>query len=298
MSGADSGNTRDVDVVINLHSRLGEGPRWDHRSGLLAWVDILEGFVHLTDPDDGSTTTIPVGVEVGALALHGRDGYLLAVRDGFARLADDEVETLGKVIDEPDVRMNDGGVDPAGRFLAGSMAGDLRPGRGSLYSLEPDGNVRVVFDRVTISNGLAWSEAGDTMFYVDSALQRIDAVDYDVVTGEASNRRPWVEIPPEDGTPDGITIDSEGCLWVALWGGGRVRRYSPAAQIIGEIELPVPRVTSCSFGGDSLDRLFITTAAVGRGDALEGGGLDGALFVVEPGCTGVRSTVAGHGGSQ
>jgi sugar lactone lactonase YvrE len=285
--------SRGVEVAVNLHARLGEGPRWDHRKGLLAWVDILGGHVHLTDPDSAATTTMPVGGDVGALALHGDDAYLLAIRNGFARFSDSGVGKFQTVFDDPELRMNDANVDPAGRFVAGSMARDSRPGAGALYQRDVDGSVRTLFDGVTISNGLAWSSEGDRMYYVDSGLHGIDVMSYDLESGDVSQRRRWVDIPAADGTPDGIAIDAEGCLWVALWGGGKVRRYAPDGQVVGEVELPVPRVTACAFGGPDLDRLFITTAAVGRGESIDDGGLDGALFVVDAGCTGVPSTVIG-----
>lgn len=281
----------ECDVLINLHARLGEGPRWDHRFGVLAWVDILGGHVHLTDPDHGTTTSIPVGADVGAIALYGDDDYLLAIRNGFTSLVGTKVEVIHEMFDDAGARMNDGVVDPAGRFVAGSMARDASPGKGSLYARDVDGSVRTLFGGVTISNGLAWSAAGDVMYYVDSGLRGIDVMDYDLESGAISRRRRWVDVPESDGTPDGIAIDSEGCLWVALWGGGKVRRYSPAGQIIGEVELPVPQVSACGFGGPDLDKLFITTAAVGR--SLDDGALDGALFVVDPGCRGVESVVVG-----
>ncbi|NNC39234.1 MAG: SMP-30/gluconolactonase/LRE family protein [Acidimicrobiia bacterium] len=280
-----------VEIVVNLHARLGEGPRWDHRKGLLAWVDILGGHVHQTDPASGFTTTIQVGPEVGALALYGDDGYLLAIRNGFATVANARVVDFQPVFNEPDVRMNDGVVDPVGRFVAGSMGRDARPETGSLYQRDRDGTVRTLFGGVTISNGLAWSASGDLMYYVDSGLQRIDLMDYDPASGEVSGRRVFVDVPDADGTPDGVAIDAEDCLWVALWGGGKVRRYSPDAEIIGEIEIPAARVSACGFGGPDLDRLFITTAAVGRGQSIDDGGLDGALFVVDPGCRGTESIV-------
>jgi sugar lactone lactonase YvrE len=279
----------EVDVLIDLHARLGEGPRWDHRTGVLAWVDILSGLVHQTDPDRGVTTSIPVGTSIGALALYGTDGYLLALRNAFATLAGTEIGVIHRLFDEEDRRTNDGSVDPNVRFLVGSMALDAGPRMGSLYVRDLDGAVRTLFDGVTISNGLAWSADGGTMFYVDSVLQGVDVMDYDLESGAVSRRRRWVDVPEADGIPDGIAMDADGCLWVALYGGGRVRRYSPAGKVIGEVELPVPRVTSCAFGGRELDRLFITTAAAGGpGD---GRGPHGALFVVEPGARGRESTV-------
>jgi len=282
-----------VDVLINLHARLGEGPRWDHRKGVLAWVDILGGHVHLTDPDGGKTTSIPVGADVGALALSGDDGYLLAMRNGFATLGNAGIIDFQGVFEGSGSRMNDGVVDPVGRFVAGSMALDAQPGTGHLYQRDLDGSVRTLFGGVTISNGLAWTADGNLMYYVDSGLQRIDLMDYDTASGAVAGRRPFVDVPETDGTPDGIAIDAEDCLWVALWGGGKVRRYSPDGRMIGEIELPVPRVSACGFGGPDLDRLFITTASIGRGQSIDDGGLDGALFVVEPGCRGTLSMVAG-----
>ena len=282
---------RDVDVVIDMHARLGEGPLWDHRAGVVAWVDILAGLVHLTEPATGVTTSIPAGTEVGALALNGDDGYLLAIRSGFATLEGTRVEPLNEVFAAGGQRMNDGALDPVGRFVAGSITND-RSATGALYVRDIDGTVRTLFGGVTVSNGLAWSATGDRLYYVDSALQGIDVMDYDVEEGVVSDRRRLVSIPEADGTPDGMTIDAEGCLWLAFWGGAAVRRYSPAGELIGEVELPVSRITSCAFGGPNLDRLFITSAAVGVTPDDPPRPLDGALFVVEPNCTGVLSPVA------
>lgn len=282
---------RDVDVVIDMHARLGEGPLWDHRAGVVAWVDILAGLVHLTEPVTGVTTSIPAGTEVGALALNGDEGYLLAVRSGFATLEGTRVETLNEVLTAEGQRMNDGALDPAGRFVAGSITDD-RSATGALYVRDLDGSVRTLFGGVTVSNGLAWSATGDRMYYVDSVLQGIDVMDYDLDEGVISGRRRLVSIPEADGTPDGMTIDAEGCLWLAFWGGAAVRRYSPAGALIGQVDLPVSRITSCAFGGPNLDQLFITSAAVGATPDDPPRPLDGALFVVEPDCTGVLSPVA------
>ena len=281
----------DVDVVIDLGSRLGEGPLWDHRTGLLAWVDILSGFVHLTDPGTGVTTTIPAGTAVGAIALHGESGYLLAIEHGFATLDGAHLEVVNEVLEAGGQRMNDGALDPAGRFVAGSITDDRTP-TGSLYVRDLDGGVRTLFGGVTVSNGLAWSAEGARLFYVDSPRQSIDVMDYDVDAGTVAGRQTWATVPDSEGTPDGLTIDAEGCLWLALWGGSKVLRYSPDGRVIGEVHLPVSRVTSCAFGGPDLDRLFITTASVGSTADDPARTHDGALFVVEPGATGVPSVVA------
>jgi sugar lactone lactonase YvrE len=275
---------------VNPGATLGEGPVWDHRTAELAWVDILEGLVHRTDISTGATTTVPVGAPVGALALLGEQDYLLAIRNGFARLRGAEVGEVQAAFDAEGVRMNDGNVDPAGRFLAGSM-GDGQSPVGSLYARDLDGSIRALFDAVTISNGIAWSADGTSMYYVDSALQAIDVMDYDLGSGTVSGRRRFVEISRRDGTPDGMTIDTEGCIWVALWDGGVVRRYSPDGARLDEVALPVGRVTSCAFGGPDLDRLFITTASVGLAQDVPGRNLAGALFVTDPGCRGFESQV-------
>lgn len=282
----------DVDVVIDLGSRLGEGPLWDHRAGLLAWVDILSGFVHLTDPGSGVTTTIPAGTAVGAIALQGESGYLLAVQQGFATLDGARLEVVNEILEADGQRMNDGALDPIGRFVAGSITDDRTP-TGSLYVRDPDGGVRTLFGGVTVSNGLAWSAEGDRFFYVDSQRQSIDVMDYDVDSGTVSGRRAWAAVPREEGVPDGLTIDADGCLWLALWGGSKILRFSPDGEVIGEVRLPVSRVTSCAFGGPGLDRLFITTAAVGSSTDDPPRPYDGALFVTQPGVTGVLSAVAG-----
>ena len=287
---SDIARWRNADIVIDLHARLGEGPVWDHRNGTLAWVDILAGLVHFTDPTTGVTTSIPAGTAVGALALRGESGYLLAVQDGFAVLQEGAVETTNRVLSVEGQRMNDGALDPAGRFVAGSITDDRSP-TGALYVLDIDGGVRELFGGVTVSNGLAWSGNGDRMYYVDSELQAVDVLDYDMATGDVSGRRTLVGIPESEGTPDGMTIDAEGCLWVAFWGGGKVRRYSPAGELIGEVELPASRITSCAFGGPDLDRLFVTSAAAGATTEDPPGPHDGALFVIEPGCVGVESPV-------
>ena len=282
----------DVDVVIDLGSRLGEGPLWDHRKGLLAWVDILAGLVHFTDPGTGVTTTVPVGTDVGAIALHGESGYLLAIRAGFATLEGARMDVVNEVLDAAGQRMNDGALDGAGRFVAGSITDDRRP-TGALYVRELDGEVRTLFGGVSVSNGLAWNAAGNRLFYVDSPLQGIDVMDYDVETGTVSGRRRWATVPESEGIPDGLTIDDEGCLWLALFGGGKVLRYSPDGTLTGEVRLPVSRITSCAFGGPDLDRLFITTAGVGSSPDDPPRPHDGALFVVDPGAVGVPSVVAG-----
>jgi sugar lactone lactonase YvrE len=282
---------RDVHVLADVRAELGEGPIWDHRSERLVWVDILPGLIHTTEPHTGATATASIENPVGAVALTGDSDFLLAVGGGYAGFDGQNVGAIDVVTTGPGQRMNDGALDPVGRFVAGSITEDRTPS-GALFSRDLDGTVTTLFGGVTVSNGLAWSGDGAQLFYVDSALQSIDVMDYDVDSGAVSGRRTWVEIPDETGTPDGLTIDAEGCLWLALWGGASVLRFSPEGRMIGVVELPVSRVTSCAFGGPELDRLYITTAGVGASEGDPPNPLDGALFVVEPGCTGVHSVVA------
>jgi sugar lactone lactonase YvrE len=208
---------------------------------------------------------------------------VLAVERGFALL--DPGAAVPRILPElwPDggVRMNDGGCDPLGRFYCGSMAVDERSGAGTLYRLDADLSVSVVLDAVTISNGLAWSRDGGTAYYVDSGTHRIDrfAVDAD---GELVDRRPFVTVPAELGTPDGLCLDAEGGVWVALWDGGAVHRYGSNGSLDAVIAMPVARPTACAFGGPDLADLYISTSRPSPGDPAP----SGALFRARPGVTG------------
>lgn len=243
---------------------LGEGPVWDQPSGSLLWVDLLVGDVLRLRPD-GSTFRHRTGFQtVGAIRPRLGGGFVLAAARGFA-LADEDltqIEPLAELWADVDVRMNDGACDPQGRFLAGSMADDARPGAGRLFRLHPSGIVEQVLDTVTISNGLDWSPDGSLAYYVDTATQRIDVFDDDQAQG-LTGRRPFVHIAPELGSPDGITVDAEGGVWVALWGGAAVHRYDSTGALSAVVEVPATHVTACTFGGPDLDHLYITTSRDG-----------------------------------
>jgi len=254
----------DVEVAVEANARLGEGPIWDPGASCLYFVDILAGKVHRFDPAAASSTEFAIGQSVGAVALTERDDLVLAVRDGFARLdlRTGAVRMIALVeADRPDHRMNDGACDPIGNFWAGTMALDERPGAGSLYRLNRDNSVDTMLTPVTISNGLDWSDDSRTMYFVDSPTRSVDLFDFDPETGALSSRRPLVRIAREDGMPDGLTLDAEGCVWVALWGGGAVRRYGPDGRLDAVVRLPVTHPTSCAFGGPDFRDLYITSAA-------------------------------------
>jgi sugar lactone lactonase YvrE len=253
----------DVDLVLDAAAALGEGATWDPARARLIWIDIIPGRVHLFNPADGSDRHVDVGQPVGAAVTCSDGRLLLALRDGFARLDPDSgaLDVIARVeADRPDTRMNDGGCDAAGRFWAGTMAMDARPGQGTLYRLDPDGRVHTMVTPVGISNGLDWSLDGRTMYYIDSLASRIDRFDFDPAAGSIANRREFVIIDPADGLPDGLTVDAEGGIWVALWAGGAVRRYLPDGSLDRVVRLPVTHPTTCAFGGPDLGDLYITSA--------------------------------------
>jgi sugar lactone lactonase YvrE len=241
---------------------LGESPVWDPRTAELVWVDIRGERVYWWEPGALSPKSLYVGGSVSAVAPREAGGYMLATRSGFAVL--DETGALSVIAEVeaelPENRMNDGKCDPRGRFWVGTMSESDRPGAGSLYRLENDGSVAKVVGEVSISNGLDWSTDEKVMYYVDSLAHGLDAFDFTSETGEVSARRRLVDIPESLGLPDGITVDEQGYVWVALHNGSAVHRYSPEGLLDMRIELPVALVTSCTFGGPDLHDLYITTA--------------------------------------
>jgi sugar lactone lactonase YvrE len=276
----------DIDLVLDARAELGEGPSWDPRTRTLLWVDITPGVVHRFDPATGDDRRFEVGQPVGA-AVPATDGRIaLAVSDGFSSLdpGTGSVQRLADVeADDPRTMMNDGACDPAGNFWAGTKDNEGRRPLGSLYRLGSDRRVERVLGDVTISNGLGWSRDRRTMYYIDSPTFGVDALDFDLETGSVSNRRRVVAFPEEWGLPDGMSVDEEGSLWVAFWGGSAVRRVSPAGVVEAIAEFPLSRVTSCAFGGDDLTDLYVTTARNGLSDEqLRREPTAGGLFHLRP----------------
>jgi sugar lactone lactonase YvrE len=282
-----------VEVVLEAHARVAEGPVWDDRTGTLVWVDIMSHQVHRYDPATGRDRAIDVGQPVGAAVLRqGGDGLVLALQEGFALLNErtGKVEIVAAVEkDLPTNRMNDGKCDPAGRFWAGTMPFDPAPGSksGALYRLDKDFQVSKVESGVTLSNGIDWSSDGRQMYYIDSMTQGVDVFDFDVATGGLTNRQRLITIAPEEGLPDGMTVDAEGGLWVALHGSGSVHRYTPDGLHDRVINVPPTMVTCCAFGGPDLTDLYITTMTYGMSEeARRAQPLAGALFKCRPGVRG------------
>lgn len=252
-----------VDAISEDRFDVAESPFWDSERDQLVWVDIPCGSVHRWSSTGAVSTALDTGQPVGAAAPRRRGGLILALRDGFGTVegADTEISMIAEVeIDDPATRMNDGACDPAGRFWAGTMAYDMAPGCGALYRLDSDLGVTQIIDGVSVSNGLAWDEAGATMYFIDSTSGGVDEFDYDLDHGEVSNRRRLIDIPAGLGLADGMTTDAEGYLWIAVWGGSRVQRYSPSGELDTVVELPTPLITSCALGGPNLDELYVTSA--------------------------------------
>ncbi len=279
----------DVELAHASAAELGESPVWDARRRCLWFVDIMQGRVHRFAPSDRSMRTLQIDRPVGALALTERGDLVLAVRDGFARVDPESgvVRTIATIDHPADCRMNDGACDPGGRFWAGTMAADERADAGALYRLDPHGGVETIIAPVTISNGIDWSTDGRRMFFVDSATQRIDVLDFDRSSGAVSNRRPFATIPRAAGVPDGLTIDADDGVWVALWQGGAVHRYAPDGTLDRAVHLPATHPTSCAFGGEDLRDLYITTATIALDAATRRRQPDaGGLFRCRPGAVG------------
>lgn len=277
-----------VEVFDARVCRLGEGPYYDDRAERVYWVDILGARVlwrgHHDDVgefDAGDHVGAAVGCDSGRMLLCLPAGPVLRAPDGT-------VETLGTYAEADaaasagpppkPVRSNDAKPDPAGRLWLGTMTYDESPGAAALYRLDPDQRVPVrVRGGVGISNGLGWSPDGSTMYYVDSLTKRIDAYSYDVSSGVASERRTFVEVT--GGFPDGLSVDAEGGVWVAVWGTGEVRRYLPGGRLDRTVTVPTAQVSSCAFAGPALDQLIITTAARGRREDRSAG----LTYLWEPG---------------
>jgi sugar lactone lactonase YvrE len=254
----------------------GEGPVWDESARRLRWVDMFSGDVLSTEPSVGSIDRLHVGTVASAVRPRQAGGLVVAVERGFALVEADSsrLVTLPEVWSDDSVRMNDGACDPQGRFYCGSMAYDEAPGRGSLHRLDADHAVTTVLTGVTISNGLAWRADGERALYVDSPTRTVDEFDFDAESGTLHGRRPFVGVDAGDAVPDGIALDAEGGVWVALWGGASVRRYDDRGVLDATVELPVAHVTACAL--DPVGYLYITTSNAGGEDDAPAGALFGA----------------------
>ena len=279
-----------VVVALAARDQHGEGPFWDERRAELLRVDIARGKIHGWRPRDNSTWCREHDGEVSAVLPRAHhDGWVLAAGHHILLDDGDGTRVLASVEQHLGAnRFNDCKCDPSGRLWAGTMSRQRVPGTASLYRLEAGGELERVASQTTISNGLAWSPAGDRMYFIDSTTQRIDVFDFDAHTGAIADRRSFAEIAPADGLPDGMTVDADGGIWVCLFGGAAVRRYSPAGVLDAVVRLPVTNPTSPVFGGPGLRTLFVTSARHRlSGEQLAREPLAGAVLAVDPGVVGL-----------
>lgn len=277
-----------VQPVTDIVSTLGEGPIWYNDT--LYWVDIEGKRVHSYKPDTGQTHTIDLPERVGTVVPRTQGGLVVALESGFWFVSPQgELTQAGPVVDDrPEIRFNDGKCDPAGRLWAGTMGLQGQPGIGSLYTLESNLSVHKKVSDVTISNGICWSHDQSTMYYIDTPTQQVVAYDYEVASGDITNRRVIIEFDRSEGGPDGMTIDADGNLWIALWGGFGVVCHNPnTGERLHKVDVPCEQVTACTFGGPDLTDLYITTARVGYNEEkLQAQPLAGRLFVTQVGVKG------------
>ncbi|XP_071496446.1 regucalcin-like [Diadema antillarum] len=261
-----------VEVVQENVGKLLEGPHWDDVTNTLLYIDILGNTIYRYDPSSGKSQSVNIGKAVGSVVptVSGKTLAASESRIGFVDWESGDVEAVASADLPPFTRFNDGKCDPAGRFWAGTMAfGETGSGaadyprRGSLYCLGVDSKLTTHVQNVAISNGLAWTADHSTMYYIDSLSFGVDAFDYDIKTGNISNRRRVITIPESTGFPDGMCIDSEDMLWVAVFRSGSVIRYNPrTGEKLRTVNLPVTIITSCCWGGAGLDELYVTTGKV------------------------------------
>ncbi|MEJ7780168.1 MAG: SMP-30/gluconolactonase/LRE family protein [Daejeonella sp.] len=287
MAGTENYNPqKKSELAFGISCHLGEGPVWDERNKRILWVDIIKGEIHWFFPDTGEHNYSETGQLTGAIALTDKGDILAALQTGFVRvnLNDGSLQNISDPESNlPDNRFNDGKCDPAGRFWAGTVSMSGTEKAGSLYTLEHDLSISTKVKNVTVSNGMAWSPDGATFYFIDTPTKQVVAYDYDNSNGSITNKRIVVQIPLEEGYPDGMAIDTEGMLWIALWDGWKVGRWNPQnGELIESITLPVSRPTSCVFGGDKLQDLYITSACYGLGENdLSNQPLAGSLFVLK-----------------
>lgn len=274
------------EVVVPQCSLLGEGPVWDATNKCICWVDILNGNIHEFTQSNNKYRNIAVKDMVGAVALCTNGDFLAALKSGLAFVNRNSGEVT--LLHHPEVhlpqnRFNDGKCDPAGRFWVGTMSLSEKQGAGSLYMIDRDLSHSVKIKDITISNGLTWSPDHKTFYFIDTPTFEVVAYDYDFETGNITNKRVAISIPKKEGFPDGMTIDSEGMLWIAHWNGWQVARWNPGTgKKLFTISLPAARITSCTFGGQNLQDLYITSASIGLSEKqLEEQPLAGSLFVVK-----------------
>lgn len=292
--GCSEQKDKSAELVLDTQSVLGEGSLWNYKTGELMWVDIKKEILHIYNPLTGYNKEMFTGQMIGTVVPTESGNVLVALQKGIYYF---ELETGSKKLlvnpekDLPNNRFNDGKCDPSGRFWAGTISTTGEKNVAALYRLDPDTTIHKMIDGVSISNGIVWSSDKTKMYYIDTPTQKIMVYDYDDASGNISNPEVAVHVPAELGSPDGMTIDENDNLWVALWGGSAVGCWNPATgKLIDKIDVPAKNVTSCAFGDEDMGTLYITTARIATSDEELGKWPHaGGVFKYRPGVKGVRA---------
>ena len=294
MAGCATEKTKNIELVIDNKSDLGEGSIWNWKTGELMWINITGKILNFYNPKTENNKEMFTGQMIGTVVPAESGQVIIALKNGIYSL-DPTTGTKKQIVDPeadlPDNRFNDGKCDPAGRFWAGTMSLSGKKGAGTLYRIDPDSSVHKMIENVSISNGIVWSPDATKMYYIDTPTQKVMAYDYNNETGEISNPKVAVTVDSEMGSPDGMTIDEDGNIWVALWGGSAVGCWNPeSGKLIKKIEVPAKNVTSCAFGGDDLGTLYITTARQNTSNEdLQKFPHAGGVFKTRPGVKGTKA---------
>ncbi|NBC66748.1 MAG: SMP-30/gluconolactonase/LRE family protein [Bacteroidetes bacterium] len=275
-----------ANLEFQTAAHLGEGPVWDEINQKLWWVDILGCTLNCYDPESKKNKSFDAGEHIGAAVLRKEGGLVLALQSGLA-FFDETSETITPVKNNFTIgdgtRSNDGKCDPAGRFWLGTLDYDLEEGSGNLFCVNSDLKVEKKLDQLTIPNGMAWNSKNDRFYFIDTIARKLYSYHYEIDIGEISDRSIIYEFTDDLGYPDGMTIDSNDKLWIALYAGSKVIQINPKnGDIEFEVRLPVPKPTSCTFGGEDFKTLFITTCREHMDESeIEMAPLSGSLFSVD-----------------
>ncbi len=290
--------TKTAELEGHTKAILGEGAIWNHQTQELYWVDIEGKKLHIYDPSSKDNRTFELPSRIGTVVPATDGKAVLGLKDGVYKMdvKSGAIDLFAPIeTDLPGNRLNDGKCDPAGRLWIGSMSVQEEEGAGTLYRVDPDGTVTPMIRDVSISNGIVWTSDHRSMYYIDTPTDQVKAYDFNLATGAISNERVAVEMDGSKGHPDGMAIDAEDMIWVALWEGSALARYNPrTGELLEKIQVPALKITSCAFGGPDLDTLYITSASINMTPEQHQQYPDaGKLFKVQAGIKGLESPFFG-----
>jgi sugar lactone lactonase YvrE len=291
-------STPEVTLALEIDAQLGEGAFWNHTTGELFWVDILEKKLYRYHPESQTNVGYDMPSYIGTVVPQTDSTAVVALTDGIyiKNMNNGSLTLLSNIeADQPNTRFNDGKADPKGNLWVGSMDLEEKNPNSKLYRVSPQGEAEIMLDSITISNGLVWNQKADTFYYIDTPTLKVRAFDYNADTQTISKPRTAVLVPEPLGFPDGMAIDADDKIWVALWNGNAVVRFDPlTGEVLQKIEVPAHNVTSCAFGGPDLDILYITTASIDMTEEEHRTyPLAGSIFKVIPGVKGVPTATFG-----